>query len=291
MQGGTFIYGDAATEELIAQTKKAARGSANILIEGAPGSGKTALAHFIHDCAANAGPLAPVYCAAGDDPLAALATRAERGLTLVLHDVAELRPSSQAELAMALRSEPRAWIITASARNLSEAMTAGTFRADLYYRLAVVTLRVPPLAERPKDIPALAPHFAAKFAGAHGITARTLSGDALDKLTAYRWPGNVRELENVMQRAVLFAEGETVRAADISLSGQPAGDYDPRSAMLVGRTVADVERELILQTLRHCGGNRTRAADTLGISVRTLRNKIRQYHEEGAEVPAFSRAA
>jgi len=291
MQVGTFINGGGATSELIAQAKKAARGSANILIEGMPGSGKTALAHFIHECAPNAGPIAPVYCAAGDDPVEALGTRSGASVTLILYDVAELGASSQAELAMALRSEPAAWIIAASTRDLSDAMSAGTFRADLFYQLAVVTLRVPPLAERPKDIPALARHFTAKFADVYGIPPRTLSDEALDRLAAYHWPGNVRELENVIQRAVLFAEGETVHARDINLSVQPAGENAPLSATLVGRTVADVERDLILQTLRHCGGNRTQAADILGISVRTLRNKIRQYHEEGAEVPAFSRAA
>ncbi|RIA55551.1 sigma 54-interacting transcriptional regulator [Dichotomicrobium thermohalophilum] len=291
MQWRTFIYRNAAMAELVVQAKKAARGSANILIEGAPGTGKAALARFIHGCAEGAGELTSVYCAAGEDPAQALAAHAETGGTLLLHDVAELSAPAQAELAMALRRKSRAWIIAASARSLSDAVEAGTFRADVYYRLAVVTLQVPPLAERPEDIPVLAAHFAKRFAQAHGISPRPLAADARDKLAGYAWPGNVRELENVMQRAVLFAEGEAIRAEDVNLLAAPAGEGDPLSAALVGRTVADVERELILQTLRHCGGNRTQAAEILGISVRTLRNKIRQYHEEGAEVPAFSRAA
>jgi DNA-binding NtrC family response regulator len=291
MQSGTFVYRGSAMAELVVQAKKAARGTANILIEGAPGSGKAALARFIHDCAGEAGELVSVHCAAGDDAAQALAAHAESGATLLLHDAGELSGSAQAELAMALRRETRAWIIAASARSLSEAVEAGAFRADLFYRLAVVSLRMPTLAERPDDIPALAAHFAEGFAKAHGIAPRPIAADARDKLARHAWPGNVRELENVIHRAVLFAEGDAIRAADINLSAAPAGESDSLSAALVGRTVAEVERELILQTLRHCAGNRTQAADILGISVRTLRNKIRQYHEEGAEVPAFSRAA
>jgi DNA-binding NtrC family response regulator len=291
MQSGIFIYRDGVTTKLVAQAQKAACGAANILIEGAPGTGKAALARFIHDHAGRDGDLVSVHCAAGDDPSEALAAHGERGGTLLLHDVAELSASAQAELAMALRGATGAWIIAASARSLSAAVEAGAFRADLYYRLAVVTLSLPPLADRPRDVPALAMHFAARFAQAYGLPTRGIAADARDMLAAYRWPGNVRELENVVQRAVLFAEGDEIRAADIDLAAAPAGEGDARSAALVGRTVADVERELILETLRHCGGNRTQAADILGISVRTLRNKIRQYHEEGAEVPAFSRAA
>ena len=291
MQSGTFIYRSAAMAELAAQAGKAARGAANILIEGAPGVGKAALARFMHEAAGNAGELISVYCAAGDDPAEVLAAHAEGGATLLLHDVSELSASAQAELAMALRSETRAWIIAASARSLSEAVAGGTFRSDLYYRLAVVTLQVPRLVERPEDIPALAAHFAEQFAAAHGMTPGPIAPDAKDKLARHAWPGNVRELENVIHRAVLFAESDAIRAEDLNLSGTPGSDADPLSAALVGRTVADVERDLILQTLRHCAGNRTQAAEILGISVRTLRNKIRQYNEEGAEVPAFSRAA
>lgn len=290
MNAGNFIHRSAAMAELVAQAEKAARGTANALIEGAPGIGKAALARFMHETA-RGNNLVCVSCAAGDDPAEALATHAQSGATLLLHDIDELSAPSQAELAMALRSETRAWIISASARNLSDAVAAGTFRADLYYRLAVVKLEVPSLAGRLEDISALAAHFADIFAAMHGVSPRTLTPHAHDKLAHHSWPGNVRELENVMYRAVLFAEGETIRTEDINFATALADESDPRSGALVGRTVADVERDLILQTLRHCSGNRTQAAALLGISVRTLRNKIRQYHEEGTEVPAFSRAA
>jgi len=291
MQSGLFIYRSAAMAELVAKARKAARSWANILVEGAPGTGKAVLARFMHECAGNGGELVCVYCAAGEDPVQALAAHRQDSATLVLHDVASLSAQAQAELAMALRSDNGARIIATSARSLSDAVQAESLRADLHDLLAVLRLRVPSLAERPEDIPALARHFAAQFASTSGSPARALAAHALDKLATYHWPGNVRELENIIQRAVLFAEGEDIRAEDINLSALEATESDTFCATLVGRTVADVERELILQTLRHCGGNRTRAADILGISVRTLRNKIRQYHDEGAEVPAFSRAA
>lgn len=292
MQRGTFIHRTAATSEIVAQAEKAAQGSANVLIEGAPGTGKTALAEFIHAAGERRGEMVTIDCSAGANPAESFAELPNGQNTVLLHGADEMTAAAQAELAMALRTDAHApRLIAASSRGLGEAVHAGTFREDLYYRLAVVTLFLPPLAERADDIPALAAHFAAQFAHAHGMPARTLSDDALSALAAYRWPGNVRELENVIHRTVLFAEGDTIRAEDVSLSAAPAEDGDALSASLVGRSLADVERELILETLRHCAGNRTQAADILGISVRTLRNKIRQYHEEGVEVPAFSRAA
>ncbi len=290
MNAGNFIYRSAAMAELVAQAQKAAHAQANALIEGAPGIGKAALARFMHETA-QGNNLVCVSCAAGDNPAEALASHAQSGATLLLHDIGELSAPLQAELAMALRSETRAWIISASARNLSDAVAAGTFRADLYCRLAVVELEVPLLAGRPEDVSALAAHFADMFATMHDVTPHSLTPDALDKLARHSWPGNVRELENVMYRAVLFAEGETIGAEDVNIAAALVDESNSRSDTLVGRTVADVERELILQTLRHCSGNRTQAAALLGISVRTLRNKIRQYHDEGTEVPAFSRAA
>ena len=290
MQSDDFIYRDRAMAEQFAQAQKAMSRSANIFITGAPGTGKTALARHTHAQSRVDSAFVPVYCP-GDDTLAEdMSRHAADGNTVFLHDAAELSAQAQAELALALRADTGPQIIAATSCDLAEAVSAGTFREDLYYRLAVVTLNVPSLAKRPADIPALAAYFAERFAAAHGLPARDLGQDALNKLANHHWPGNVRELENVMQRAVLFAEGMTISARDINLAAAQAS-RDPLSAALVGRTVADVERDLIVQTLRHCRGNRTQAADILGISVRTLRNKIRQYQEEGTAVPAFSRAA
>jgi two-component system, response regulator FlrC len=178
-------------------------------------------------------------------------------------------------------------ILATSNRNLEEEVARGRFRGDLYYRLNVVSLQLPALAERPKDIPVLARHFADKYTQANALERKEIAPEAMRTLLGHRWPGNVRELENTMHRAVLLAPGSRIEADAIVLSGSPAsadtrngGGHGP-----VGRTVADVERDLIIDTLRHCFGNRTHAATILGISIRTLRNKLRQYLNEGVAIP------
>ncbi len=192
-------------------------------------------------------------------------------------------------------------IIATSNRDLAEAVKHGTFREDLLYRLNVVNLRIPALRERPKDIRALAHHFARKYAEANGVPYRPIAAVTERLLLSHAWRGNVRELENTIHRAVLLAHGaeispEAIRLPDGSqvgasmLPATTAQDSSVQSAVanaaavtrgLVGRTVSDVERDLILDTLDHCLGNRTHAANILGISIRTLRNKLREYSDSG----------
>jgi two-component system response regulator FlrC len=163
-----------------------------------------------------------------------------------------------------------------------------------------VNLKLPPLRERPGDVVALADHFVAKYAKANGIPPRALTQQARDALLRAPWPGNVRELENTLHRAVLLSQGDQigpdaivmpdgVGLSDVvrtaSLATQAAQVADTISRSMVGRTVADVERDLILETLDHMLGNRTHAANILGISIRTLRNKLNQYTDEGTSVP------
>lgn len=191
-------------------------------------------------------------------------------------------------------------IIATSNRKLNEAVAEGAFREDLFYRLNVVNLKIPPLRERPADILELADHFAKKYAKANGMPRRGISADARRQLLANRWPGNVRELENTIHRAVLLSSGAEIEADAIrSPDGEiaAAGTHAPGAAAqaaqmaedisrgLVGMTVAEVERDLIIDTLSHCLGNRTHAANILGISIRTLRNKLKQYTSEGLKVP------
>jgi len=294
MQAETLIYRDKGMAEIVARARKAAQQSADVLIEGAPGAGKTTLAHFIAGGHRDGHPpLVEVHCAAEKQPAAQCESAEQSGATLFLHHISELEPAAQAELAMRLRTRGRSpQIIATSARDIDKALHEGRFRHDLFYRLGIVRVRLPALAERTDDIPALANHFTARFASALGLGDRVLTTEALEKLKGYHWPGNVRELENVIHRAVVFAEGEQITGNDIDVPeiAVDAAETEASDA-LVGRTVAEVERALILGTLRHCAGNRTQAADILGISVRTLRNKIRQYLEEGADVPAFHRAA
>ena len=238
------------------------------------------------------------------------------GGTLLLDEISEMDPRLQAKLLRAIQEKvidrvggnrPVAVdirIIATSNRNLAEAVREGSFREDLFYQLNVVNLKLPPLRERPGDILALADHFATKYVEANGLPARPLSPDARRQLSANRWPGNVRELENAIHRAVLLSSGEQI-SIDALLTpegdrlDQPAADMigegpaekAAAAAMgvtsgFVGRTVADVERDLILQTLDHCLGNRTHAANILGISIRTLRNKLNLYVGDGISVPA-----
>jgi DNA-binding NtrC family response regulator len=183
----------------------------------------------------------------------------------------------------------------------------GEFREDLLFRLNVVNLAVPPLRDRPEDALALAEHFLKKYAKANGVEHRPLSEAAKAQITSRDWPGNVRELENAMHRAVLLGAGseitpDAIRMPDGSpLSGGGAGGSVAQKAREaadeavnhVGKTVAQVEQDLILDTLDHCLGNRTHAANILGISIRTLRNKLKLYSEHGVEIPGpgESRAA
>jgi two-component system response regulator FlrC len=190
-------------------------------------------------------------------------------------------------------------IIATSNRVLSEEVRAGRFREDLMYRLNVVNLQIPPLRERPQDVLELAEHFVKHYAEMNGVAAKPLAQETKRELLRNRWPGNVRELENTLHRAVLLATGdeiavEAIRLPDgARLESSPAGPVghaqqiaEQMTASLVGRTVADVERDLILQTLKHCLGNRTHAANVLGISIRTLRNKLNEYSADGIAIPA-----
>jgi len=189
----------------------------------------------------------------------------------------------------------------AKSSDLQGEVKAGTFREDLLYRLNVVNLKIPPLRERREDILALAAHFIRKYSDANAIAARPLAKDAQELVLRHEWRGNVRELENTMYRAVLLSQGPEIAASAIRLPdgsrvdehARGLGDMSARAAaiandaanLFVGRTVADVERDLILGTLGHCLGNRTHAANILGISIRTLRNKLKQYADEGVMVP------
>jgi DNA-binding NtrC family response regulator len=238
------------------------------------------------------------------------------GGTLLLDEISEMDVRLQAKLLRALQeriidrvggTKPvpvDIRVLATSNRNLADEVKKGTFREDLLYRLNVVHLRLPALRERPADILALADHFARKYADLNGLPQRALSDESRRVLTLNPWKGNVRELENTLHRAVLLSIGETIDADALrspegdSLHHEPSSRAfapDPASRAvqtadavtrgLVGQTVADVEKNLILDTLDHCLGNRTHAAKILGISIRTLRNKLNEYSDSGTPVP------
>ena len=238
------------------------------------------------------------------------------GGTLLLDEISEMDVRLQAKLLRALQervidrvggSSPvkvDIRVIATSNRNLAEEVRKGSFREDLLFRLNVVNLRIPALRDRPSDVLELAAFFGKRYAELNGLPVRALSLEAKRLLARNPWRGNVRELENTMHRAVLLATGELMEADDIrSPDGETLGSSPSpadRAAQtaeavtrgLVGRTVADVERDLILDTLDHCLGNRTHAARILGISIRTLRNKLSEYMSAGIEVaePGGTRA-
>jgi len=236
------------------------------------------------------------------------------GGTLLLDEISEMDVRLQAKLLRAIQereidrvggSKPvkvDLRIIATSNRDLTEEVRKGNFREDLLFRLNVVNLRIPPLRQRPEDIRVIANHFTEKYAEVNSMPFRPLSESAMQTLIRHGWSGNVRELENTIHRAVLLASGDEITAEAILLpDGKPhepsASEHRSPSADgisgataaatggMVGRTVAEVERDLILNTLNHYHGNRTHAANILGISIRTLRNKLNQYMDEGIEIP------
>jgi len=237
------------------------------------------------------------------------------GGTLLLDEISEMDIRLQAKLLRAIQereidrvggSKPvpvNIRIIATSNRILQEAVIRGEFRKDLLYRLNVMNLHIPPLRERPRDLASLADFFVNKYANANGLSHRRLSDAASERVQAAAWMGNVRELENAMHRAVILARGEEISVDDLRTpDGRPvqANALDATAeravnaaeaaikgaAIRIGQTVAEVEQDLILSTLDHCLGNRTHAANILGISIRTLRNKLRQYQDAGIEVAA-----
>lgn len=233
------------------------------------------------------------------------------GGTLLLDEISEMDVRLQSKLLRAIQervidrvggTRPVSVdirIIATSNRNLADAVREGSFREDLLFRLNVVNLKLPALRERPADITELAQYFIKKYSAANSLPVRPLSAQALHALTVNRWPGNVRELENTLHRAVLLSSDAEIgadailapdggrldqtRGSDIASQAAIAAEQVTRS--LVGRTVAEVERDLILETLKHCLGNRTHAANILGISIRTLRNKLNEYSNDGMPIP------
>jgi two-component system response regulator FlrC len=231
------------------------------------------------------------------------------GGTLLLDEISEMDFRLQSKLLRALQervidrvggNKPvpvNIRILATSNRDLAQCVRDGEFREDLLYRLNVVNLRIPALRDRKDDLAALAQFFIDKYAKANDRPARKLSREAQLQVLAHTWPGNVRELENAMHRAVLLANGEEIGAEAIRApDGAPVGRGRDAAGVaieaaqaaareLVGRTVAEVEQDLILETLTHCLGNRTHAANILGISIRTLRNKLKQYGDDGVRIP------
>lgn len=319
-----FITKDPAMKPLFRLVDQIAPSDASVLILGESGTGKEVMARYIHSHSRRKDkPFVSVNCAAIPENLleselfghekGAFTGAVDRRVgkfeeanhgTLLLDEISEMHPRLQAKLLRAIQEREidrvggtkpvkvDIRLLATSNRDLEKEVAEGNFREDLYFRLNVVSLELPPLRERPQDIEILSQFFLEKYSKANGYPVKPLSQGALDRLRQYYWRGNVRELENVIHRSILVAHGPEIGKDDIMLPkqalvevpGQAANSGVPAN-VLIGRTVADVERDLIIGTLSHCLGNRTQAANILGISIRTLRNKLNLYTDEGIAIP------
>jgi DNA-binding NtrC family response regulator len=283
---------------------------ATVLITGESGTGKELVANAIHQRSPRVnGPFIKLHCAALAESLleselfghergsftGAMARKDGRfsladGGTLFLDEIGEISPSIQVKLlrflqehefervggTQTIRVDVR--VIAATNKNLVEEVAKGRFREDLFYRLNVVALEMPPLRDRRTDIPALAKFFLDKYARENNKPIETFAPETLELLASYDWPGNVRELENAVERAVVLCNTNQLEAKFLPTSVQPRTTPAGMPA-IPGSTMADLERYAILETLKATGGSTSKAAEILGISVRTIQYRLHQYNE------------
>ena len=304
-----YIGATTAMEEVRALVDKIADSRSTVLVTGESGTGKELVARSIH-CKSrrSQGPLIKVNCAALPEGLveselfghekgaftgAIMHKRgkfeAASGGTLLLDEIGEMPLPAQAKLLRVLQEheinkvggdepiEVDARIVVTTNRKLEDEVALGRFREDLYYRLNVLRIHLPPLRERKDDIPQLVDHFLRAYNDENGFSVEGLDDECLPLLTKYQWPGNVRELENAIERAVVLTRTGRVKADQFKFQSPAGFQQGANDRLEVGMTVAEAEKKLILKTLDHCGRNRTKAAETLGISIRTLRNKLNEY--------------
>jgi DNA-binding NtrC family response regulator len=305
----------AAMQEVFEMVQQVAPTPATVLLQGESGTGKEMIAKIIHQLSPRARqPLVTVHCAAlsatlleselfGHEKGAFTGAHERRigrfeqaqGGTLFLDEIGEIDASTQIKLLRFLGErtfervgssktlEADVRIIAATNKNLEESVKAGAFREDLFFRLRVVEIWLPPLRERLQDIPLLARAFLQEFSKANGKNVTGLTSDTLDLMLRYAWPGNVRELRTAIEHAVVMARGEKVTPRDLPpwlRNAPPAGNKEPPLLARESLTVAEAEKELIIRALKDTGGNRTLAAKKLGMSRRTLHRKIKEYHLE-----------
>ena len=300
-------------DEMLARLEKVAPSEANVCISGESGTGKELLAQAIHDLSPRADrPFVTLDCTAIPETLmeshlfghvrgsftgavqhrTGFFSLAHTG-TLFIDEISELSLPMQAKLLRAIQtrefvkvgdSKPTRTdirLITASNKDLPQAVQTGAFREDLYFRIAVVMIEVPPLRERQGDVPLLADHFIRKFAAAHRKAVPRLIPRALELLEACNWPGNVRQLENCLEQAVVLCEENRIDVNLLSLGGNTEQSrYAERLVFPPGLTLQELELQYILQTLARAGQSRTRVAKLLGISLRSLQYKLRTYGQE-----------
>jgi two-component system response regulator FlrC len=310
-----IITEDSRMVEMLSFLKKASATDATILIQAESGAGKELVARYVHsNSPRRESDFIAVNCAAVPENLleselfgyekgafTGASTSKEGkfeladGGTLLLDEISEMSTLLQAKLLRVLQEKEidkvggkkpitvDVRVIASTNAAIEELVKSGEFREDLYYRLNVVPVHIPPLRDRIQDIGPLCSHFIKRYSGGKDVR---LSSAAVAALKSYNWPGNVRELENTIQRAVIVCSGvkETIESEDLFIPAKSAVGHAGGKSIQAGATVREMEQELILATLKRTGGNRTSAAKILGISLRTLRNKLNEYRAEGIEI-------
>jgi DNA-binding NtrC family response regulator len=314
-----IVTRDPSMQRMLTLAEQVADSRAVVLIQGESGTGKELLARFIHARSQRReGPFRAVNCGALPESLleselfgyekgaftGALGRKTgifeqAQGGTLLLDEITEMAFHLQSRLLRVLQEgevdrvggtrpvKLDVRVIATTNRDIKAAVAEGAFREDLFYRLNVIPLKIPPLRARKQDLPLLVRHFIEKYNALDGRSVKNLTDDALERLARLSFKGNVRELENLMERAVLLAGGETITADDLLLEDGPVSAEHPppthpaASEPLPG-PLREAERRLILRALDHTDGNRTHAAKVLGISIRTLRNKLNEYQEKSS---------
>jgi len=311
---GEMITQNKTMLEMVKFVENIAYSKSTVLISGETGTGKEMVARYIHQCSPRADqPFLAVNCAALPEGLleselfghekgaftGAIAKKegkfelAHKG-TLLLDEVTEMTPPLQAKLLRVLQEheidkvggrEPipiDVRVIATTNREPKQLIDEGKFREDLYYRLNVIPVKLPPLRERMEDLPILADHFLKKHSRENGKNISSIAPETLTLLNKYQWRGNVRELENIIERSVLMCPGDTIEPAHLFMEDSVAAEATGNNNALGSfrGTIYQMERELIFKTLEETGNNKTKAAEILGISIRTLRNKLNEYKEK-----------
>lgn len=315
-----FVTEDIETRRLLDQVALIAPSNASVFVVGESGTGKERMSRYIYQCSSRShNAFVAINCAAIPENMLESelfgyekgaftgADKAKPGKfeiahqgTLLLDEITEMPLHLQAKLLRVLQEgevdrlggnkpiKVDVRIIATSNRNLEQSVVDGKFRQDLYYRLNVVTVALPPLRKRLNDIQPLAQHFLAHFAAMYHKPVPTLHDSALKALMQHKWEGNVRELENCMHRSFLMATQGQVMPEHLGLEGLSASttQESPKLDIQTGMSIRNMERALIEQTLHHVQNNRTEAAKLLGISIRTLRNKLKEYNNHNAALAA-----